>query len=213
MKMSSLRKHLPFPREARYSAINSWGLSLGLKWVMAITEEGCESDLGILLRNIPDSESPKDKPDGLCGCEPPLIWGEAGETTEELRVQVHCTTYVCADGDSTHSSSPAVGVSPSLPRLAPNRPLLLLLSMPYFSFFFGFVFNFKNKDDKSSSWLHTHFKKKNQTIRKYMKSKFCIHCYLSRALCCCPLGVAVMAWVSVHLTRHGCPTQRKAVTP
>lgn len=54
-------------------------------------------------------------------------------------------------------------------------------------------------------------KKKNQTIRKYMKSKFCIHCYLSRALCCCPLGVAVMAWV--HLTRHGCPTQRKAVTP
>lgn len=118
---------------------------------MAITEEGCESDLGILLRNIPDSESPKDKPDGLCGCEPPLIWGEAGETTKELRVQVHCTTYVCADGDSTHSSSPAVGVSPSLPRLAPNRPLLLLLSMPYFSFFFGFVFNFKNKDDKSSS--------------------------------------------------------------
>lgn len=56
-------------------------------------------------------------------------------------------------------------------------------------------------------------KKKNQTIRKYVKSKFCIHCYLSRALCCCPLGVAVMAWVSVHLTRHGCPTQRKAVTP
>lgn len=107
---------------------------------MAITEEGCESDLGILLRNIPDSESPKDKPDGLCGCEPPLIWGEAGETTEELRVQVHCTTYVCADGDSTHSSSPAVGVSPSLPRLAPKQATASLTLYALFLFFLWFRF-------------------------------------------------------------------------
>lgn len=40
-------------------------------------QERCENDFGILskvLRNIAGSESPRDEPDGPCGCESPSMW-------------------------------------------------------------------------------------------------------------------------------------------